>query len=52
MAANIAILKETAANETRVAATPDMARKYVAKGLSVTVQAGAGLAASFQDRIM
>lgn len=50
MAANIAILKETAANETRVAATPDMARKYVAKGLSVTVQAGAGLAASFQDQ--
>ncbi len=46
---NIAVPKETAAGETRVALTPPIVSKIVADGLSVTVQKGAGLQATFTD---
>ncbi len=45
----IAVLKESAAGETRVAATPETVKKIVGLGHSVTVQTGAGAAASYPD---
>lgn len=45
----IAVLKETAAGEARVAATPETVKKIVALGHSVTVQTGAGAAAFYPD---
>jgi len=45
----LAVLKERAAGEARVAATPDSVKKLVALGLSVAVEAGAGLASSISD---
>jgi H+-translocating NAD(P) transhydrogenase subunit alpha len=45
----IGVPLETAAGETRVAVTPETAKKYVAQGHTVQVQAGAGLAASVTD---
>lgn len=45
----IAVLKETAAGETRVAATPETVKKIVALGHSVTLQTGAGAAAFYPD---
>jgi H+-translocating NAD(P) transhydrogenase subunit alpha len=45
----IAIIKETRDGETRVAASPDTVKKYVAGGHAVTVEAGAGQAASIPD---
>ncbi|MEQ1618166.1 MAG: Re/Si-specific NAD(P)(+) transhydrogenase subunit alpha [Terricaulis sp.] len=45
----IAILKESAPGETRVAATPDTVKKIVAAGHKVVVQAGAGISASVTD---
>ena len=45
----IAVTKETRANETRVAATPETVKKLAAAGFSVVVQAGAGTAASYPD---
>ncbi len=45
----IAILKESAPGETRVAATPDTVKKIVAAGHQVVVQTGAGLSASVTD---
>lgn len=45
----IAIPKETADGERRVAASPDTIRKYIALGLTVRVEEGAGLASSFSD---
>jgi len=45
----ISILKESAPGETRVAATPETVKKIVALGHAVTVQAGAGVAASAPD---
>ena len=45
----IAVTKETRANETRVAATPETVKKLAAAGFSVVVQAGAGTAASYLD---
>ena len=47
----IAVLKESAPGETRVAATPETVKKMVGLGHSVTVQAGAGTAASFPDQL-
>jgi NAD(P) transhydrogenase subunit alpha len=49
VAATLAVLKETAPFETRVAATPETVKKYIAKGFSVRVETGAGAAASFAD---
>src|SRR3989454_760438 len=46
---NIGVPKETAANERRVAVTPDVAGRLVKSGLSVLVERGAGEAASCGD---
>src|SRR5213593_3650266 len=46
---NIGVPKETAANERRVAMTPDVAGRLVKAGFSVLVERGAGEAASFGD---
>ena len=46
---HIGIPAETRTNETRVAATPETVRKYVSQGHRVTVQSGAGVAATFPD---
>jgi len=45
----IAVLKETAEAERRVAATPETAKKFIALGATVAVEAGAGLSASIAD---
>src|SRR5215204_1120486 len=45
----IAVLSETDPVETRVAATPDMVKKYKNLGADVVVQAGAGGQASISD---
>jgi NAD(P) transhydrogenase subunit alpha len=45
----IGVPAETAAGETRVAATPETVKKLVAQGHSVRVQFGAGVAASVTD---
>ena len=45
----IAVLKERAAGETRVAATPDTVKKFIALGASFAVEQGAGLSASIAD---
>lgn len=49
MAVKIAVLKETAEFEARVATTPEMVKKYIAKGFAVTVVSGAGTPASYPD---
>src|SRR5207249_97156 len=46
---NIGVPKETAANEHRVALTPDVAGRLVKAGFSVLVERGAGEAASVGD---
>ncbi len=45
----IGVPAETAAGETRVALTPETAKKLVAQGHQVVVQSGAGLRASVTD---
>ncbi|MGA0603893.1 Re/Si-specific NAD(P)(+) transhydrogenase subunit alpha [Caulobacter sp. KR2-114] len=45
----IAVTRETRTNETRVAATPETAKKLIAAGFQVTVEAGSGTAASYPD---
>jgi H+-translocating NAD(P) transhydrogenase subunit alpha len=45
----IAVLTETAPGETRVAATPETVKKFVALGASVAVEAGAGTKAALSD---
>jgi len=45
----LAILKETADAERRVAATPETVRKFIALGAEVAVEAGAGITASVAD---
>lgn len=45
----IAVLKESAPGETRVAATPETVKKIVGLGHHVTTQAGAGAGASYPD---
>ena len=45
----IAVLKERADGETRVAASPETVRKLAALGAVVAVESGAGLAASISD---
>lgn len=46
----IAVPAETFANETRVAATPETVKKYVAAGCEVVVQKGAGEASNIPDK--
>lgn len=45
----IAIPKERAIAEARVAATPDTVKKYIALGCEVTIETGAGLQAAITD---
>ena len=45
----IAVLKERAAGETRVAATPETVKKFIALGASFAVEEGAGLSAAIAD---
>jgi len=49
MALKIAVLKETAPGERRVAATPETVKKFAALGAQLAVEAGAGGAASYGD---
>ena len=46
----IAVLKESAAGERRVAATPETVKKLIALGATVAVEAGAGAGASIADQ--
>ncbi|MGF6291097.1 Re/Si-specific NAD(P)(+) transhydrogenase subunit alpha [Paraburkholderia youngii] len=46
---HIGIPAETRANESRVAATPETVKKYVAQGHTVTIQTGAGIGTSYPD---
>ena len=45
----LAILKESAPGETRVAAIPETAKKFAALGATVAVEGGAGASASIPD---
>ncbi len=45
----IAIPRETAENEKRVAASPETVKKYIATGCSVRIESGAGDASSLTD---
>jgi NAD(P) transhydrogenase subunit alpha len=45
----LAVLRERRAGEARVAATPDTVKKLIGLGLSVVVEAGAGLGAAVSD---
>jgi len=45
----IAVLKETAAGERRVSATPETVKKFIALGAEVAVETGAGDTASLDD---
>ena len=45
----VGIPKETAAGETRVAVIPETVKRFVAKGIEVSVEAGAGTEAEFFD---
>ena len=45
----LAVLKERRTGEARVAATPDTVKKLIGLGLSVAVEAGAGLTSSISD---
>ncbi|TBU96548.1 Re/Si-specific NAD(P)(+) transhydrogenase subunit alpha [Stutzerimonas kirkiae] len=47
---HIGVPLESHAGETRVAATPETVKKLIAQGHQVTVQQGAGVAASVPDR--
>ncbi len=49
MAVVIGVLKEAAANETRVAVVPEIAAKFTALGARVCIERGAGAAAHFPD---
>ena len=45
----IGVPRETAAGETRVAVTPETAKKLKAQGHEIRVESGAGVAASVTD---
>jgi NAD(P) transhydrogenase subunit alpha len=47
--ARLAVTRERRQGETRVALSPDTARKLIAQGFAVTLESGAGLAASAPD---
>ena len=49
MGFTIAVIRERRAGETRVAATPDTVRKFIAMGAEVLVETGAGAGASYPD---
>jgi len=45
----IAILRERATGETRVAATPETVKKFIALGVTIAVEPGAGACAAIPD---
>ncbi len=45
----IAVLKETVAGENRVAITPDSVKRLSRKGITIMVQAGAGISSGYAD---
>jgi len=47
----IAVLKERRAGESRVAASPDTVKKFIAAGAQVTIETGAGAGSSFNDSV-
>ena len=47
----ISIPKENREGETRVAASPEVIRKFVSMGFDITVESGAGLNSGFTDEI-
>jgi len=49
MGVHIAVLRETAGDESRVAATPETVRKLTALGVTLAVERGAGQAAGIAD---
>lgn len=49
MGARIAVLRETATGESRVAATPETVRKLIALGATLAVERGAGTGAGIAD---
>jgi NAD(P) transhydrogenase subunit alpha len=49
MSLRLAVLKERANGETRIAATPETVRKFIALGASVAVETGAGVGAAISD---
>jgi len=49
MAVRIAVVKESAAGEKRVSATPETIRKFAGLGAEVAVESGAGSSASISD---
>lgn len=48
---NLSIPKEKTENETRVALTPDDAKKLIKQGLKITIESGAGQLAGFPDSL-
>jgi NAD(P) transhydrogenase subunit alpha len=49
VAVKIAVLRETAEGERRVAATPETVKKFIGLGATVAIEAGAGSTASIAD---
>ena len=49
MAFKVAVTRERRAGETRVALTPESAKKLIAQGAQISVEKGAGAAASYPD---
>ena len=47
----IAVLRETADGEARVAATPETVKKFIGLGATVAVEAGAGAGANIADQL-
>ncbi len=47
----LAVLKETAEAERRVAATPETVKKFVALGAEVAVEAGTPVPVKFRERL-
>ncbi|MBU6398618.1 MAG: NAD(P)(+) transhydrogenase (Re/Si-specific) subunit alpha, partial [Rhodospirillales bacterium] len=45
----LAVLKERRAGEARVAATPDTVKKLIGLGLTVAIEAGAGVQSAISD---
>jgi NAD(P) transhydrogenase subunit alpha len=45
----VVMVREQAAGERRIALTPEVCKKLLAKGLAVTIESGAGLSAGFAD---
>ncbi|HSZ50654.1 MAG TPA: Re/Si-specific NAD(P)(+) transhydrogenase subunit alpha [Caulobacteraceae bacterium] len=45
----VAVIRERRHGETRVAVTPDTAKRFAGRGLSVVIEAGAGAGASIPD---